>query len=159
VRGTPGRLTPPAHVADQALLGSNVADAYRAARQAFGHAGESMDDEALGRLREAAMTLWCCATFAEPFAADQGKWLARRSRELACLVDEHRDLDRLVEAARRRDDALGSGALTEIEAFADRRRRRLERRIVDRGKRLFATKPARVARSIAEDGPQDRSAR
>ena len=128
-----------------------VADAYRHARRAFNATRHDGTDETRADLRQAAWALWAVASVAEPFAAAEGKTLSRGARALVDLLDEHRDLGRLAAASaegrpRHFGDAVGE--------HARQRRTRLERRIADRGKRLFASKPARVAGRIADDRPR-----
>ena len=146
-------LSPLAHNGHQSALGTGVAQAYRRARQAYGRVSDGVDEPGLADLHAATSVLWAAATFAEPFSAEEARRLARRSRDLLALLEEHGDLRRVANAARARRSAFGPGTLDAVEQWSDRRREKLEARILDRGGRLFGTKPARVARRITDDDP------
>lgn len=127
-----------------------VADVYREARRAFGRAAREPDREALAELLERSTTLWYALTFTEAFAGRETKRLARDTRRLTDLLREHRDLDALAGVAH--DGVpLSPEALVRFDAFGERRRRRLQRRILDAGRELFGTKPGRLAHRLADE--------
>jgi hypothetical protein len=125
-----------------------TAEAYRRARRAFNAVRADGTDEALTELRDATLELWAAAACAEPFSPTEGKAVARAARELLGVLDEHRDLGRLAAAASA-EEVRGMTHAVREQSF--RRRARLERRLTERGKRLFASKPARIAGRIADD--------
>jgi hypothetical protein len=116
----------------------DLADVYREARRAFGRAVESPGSASLDDLLERCTTLWFALTMTEPFAGRETKALARATRRLTDLLREHHDLGALPPTPA-------------VDEFVARRRRRLERRIVRRGRELFAAKPLRLAQRLADD--------
>jgi hypothetical protein len=151
------RALPPAAAApvvDGLLTGSRdiaagVSDVYRQARRAFGRTAGEDGAPDLAELEQGARDLWCAATFAEPFGGREARRLARRARALLDAIAERRELDALRDAAQGHRETLGTPSLARLEEFAQRRGARLDERILDRGRDLFALKPARLARQLA----------
>ncbi|MFL5846367.1 MAG: CHAD domain-containing protein [Solirubrobacteraceae bacterium] len=114
----------------------DLAEAYRAARRAFNHAAEEPGDAAFEDLRAATTALWVAATVAEPRSASEARALARGARRILDALAERRDLE-LVPA--------------QAAAHVTHRREQLEAKIAERGHKLFASKPGRVARRVADD--------
>jgi len=51
-------------------------------------------------------------------------------------------------AARERQETLAPGELALLDGLIARRRRRLQRKAIKRGRRLYARRPARRARAV-----------
>ena len=121
---------------------------YRRGRRALKAARKDPDTENLHELRKRAKDLWHAAQVLRPAAPKPMKKLARGAHALSDLAGDDHDLAVLRAAARERHVALAPGELALLEALVARRRRRLQRKALARGKRLYARKPARLAKLV-----------
>lgn len=135
-------------------LPADVADRYRSARRAFGRCLHGFEPAALAELEELSMALWCAATCAEPFVANEAKRLRRGARGLCDDLGEHRRLSALAAAVGEQHGRAPSAAIDQVQARLARRQARLQTRIAERGRELFAAKPSRVSHELGE--PHDR---
>jgi CHAD domain-containing protein len=122
---------------------------YRRGRRALKAARKDADTEQLHELRKRAKDLWHAAQILRPAAPKEMKKLARRAHDLSDLAGDDHDLAVLRAAARERHATLAAGELALLEGLVARRRRRLQRKALARGRRLYARKPRRLARLVA----------
>jgi CHAD domain-containing protein len=122
---------------------------YRRGRRALKAARKDADTEQLHELRKRAKDLWHAAQILRPAAPKEMKKLARRAHALSDLAGDDHDLAVLRAAARERHATLAAGELALLEGLVARRRRRLQRKALARGRRLYARKPRRLARLVA----------
>ena len=118
---------------------------YRRGRRALKAARRDPSTENLHELRKRAKDLWHAAQVLRPAAPKAMKPLARRAHELSDLTGDDHDLAVLRAAARERQAALAPGELALLEGLIARRRRRLRRKALARGRHLYARGPATVA--------------
>jgi hypothetical protein len=76
------------------------------------------------------------------------KKLARRAHALSDLLGDDHDLAVLRAAARERNATLAPGELAMLEGLIARRRGRLQRKALSRGRRVYARKPRKLARVL-----------
>jgi CHAD domain-containing protein len=131
-----------------AMLEPGFERIYRRGRRALKAARKDADTESLHELRKRAKDLWHAAQVLRPAAPKPMKKLARGAHALSDVVGDDHDLAVLRAAARERHAALAPGELALLEGLVARRRRRLQRKALARGKRLYARKPARVAKLV-----------
>jgi CHAD domain-containing protein len=122
---------------------------YRRGRRALKAARKEAGTEQLHELRKRAKDLWHAAQILRPAAPKEMKKLARRAHALSDLAGDDHDLAVLRAAARERHATLAAGELALLEGLVARRRRRLQRKALARGRRLYARKPRRLARLVA----------
>jgi CHAD domain-containing protein len=122
---------------------------YRRGRRALKAARKDAGTEQLHELRKRAKDLWHAAQILRPAAPKEMKKLARRAHALSDLAGDDHDLAVLRAAARERHATLAPGELALLEGLVARRRRRLQRKALARGRRLYARKPRRLARLVA----------
>jgi CHAD domain-containing protein len=122
---------------------------YRRGRRALKAARKDADTEQLHELRKRAKDLWHAAQILRPAAPKEMKKLARRAHALSDLAGDDHDLAVLRAAARERHATLAAGELALLEGLLARRRRRLQRKALARGRRLYARKPRRLGRLVA----------
>jgi DNA-binding response OmpR family regulator len=93
----------------------------------------------------------CAASPAQllrPAAPKRMKQLARRAHALSDVVGEDHDLAVLRAAARERHATLAPGELALLERLIARRRRRLQRKALAQRRRVYARKPAQLAKLV-----------
>ena len=129
---------------DVAMLAPGFERIYRRGRRALRDARRDTDTEHLHELRKRAKDLWHAAQVLRPAAPKQMKKLARGAHDLSDVVGEDHDLAVLLEGARERSDALGPGELSLLDALIGRRRARLQRKALARGRRVYARKPRKT---------------
>jgi CHAD domain-containing protein len=122
---------------------------YRRGRRALKAARKDADTEQLHELRKRAKDLWHAAQILRPAAPKEMKKLARRAHALSDLAGDDHDLAVLRAAARERHATLAAGELALLEGLVARHRRRLQRKALARGRRLYARKPRRLGRLVA----------
>jgi CHAD domain-containing protein len=121
---------------------------YRRGRRALKAARKDSDTECLHELRKRAKDLWHAAQVLRPAAPKAMKQLARRAHALSDVVGDDHDLAVLRGAARERHAALAPGELALLEGLIARRRARLQRRALARGRRVYARTPAKLAKLV-----------
>lgn len=131
-----------------AMLEPGFERIYRRGRRALKAARKDPDTESLHELRKRAKDLWHAAQVLRPAAPKPMKKLARGAHALSDVVGDDHDLAVLRAAARERHAALAPGELALLEALVARHRRRLQRKALARGERLYARKPARLAKLV-----------
>jgi len=131
-----------------AMLEPGFARIYRRGRRALKAARKDPDTESLHELRKRAKDLWHAAQVLRPAAPKRMKQLARRAHALSDVVGEDHDLAVLRAAARERHATLAPGELALLERLIARRRRRLQRKALAQGRRVYARKPARLAKLV-----------
>ena len=124
-----------------AILEPGFERIYRRGRRALKAARKDPDTESLHELRKRAKDLWHAAQVLRPAAPKPMKQLARRAHALSDVVGDDHDLAVLRAAARERHATLAPGELALLERLIARRRRRLQRRALAQGRRLYARKP------------------
>jgi CHAD domain-containing protein len=121
---------------------------YRRGRRALLAAGADPSTENLHELRKRAKDLWHAAQVLRPAYPKGLKQLGRRAHVLSDRLGDDHDLAVLLDAARERAVALGPGELALLRALVDRRRARLRRDALARGRRVYARKPRVWARRL-----------
>jgi CHAD domain-containing protein len=121
---------------------------YRRGRRALKAARRDADTEQLHELRKRAKELWHAAQILRPAAPKPMKKLARRAHALSDLIGDDHDLAVLSATARERHATLAPGELALLESLIARRRGRLQRKALSRGRRLYARKPRKLARVV-----------
>lgn len=134
---------------DPRTLPADVADLYRSARRAFGRCLPGFEPAALAELEEHSMALWCAASCAEPFVSKEARRLRRGARALCDDLGEHRRLGELGAAVGDQRGTVPAAAIDRVQSRLARRQSRLQARIVERGRDLYALKPARVSHGLA----------
>jgi hypothetical protein len=76
------------------------------------------------------------------------KKVARRAHKLADALGDDHDIAVLLEAAAERSDALRPGERQLLETIGRERQDELRSKALERGRRLYARKPRRVAGRI-----------
>jgi CHAD domain-containing protein len=131
-----------------AMLEPGFERIYRRGRRALKAARKHPDTETFHELRKRAKDLWHAAQVLRPAAAKTMKELGRRAHALSDAAGDDHDLAVLRAAARERHAALAPGELALLERLIARRRRRLQRRALAHGRRLYASKPAALAKLV-----------
>ena len=131
-----------------AMLEPGFERIYRRGRRALKAAREHPDTETFHELRKRAKDLWHAAQILRPAAPEAMKELGRRAHALSDAAGDDHDLAVLRAAARERHAALSSGELALLERLIARRRRRLQRKALAQGRRLYARKAAEVAEVV-----------
>ena len=131
-----------------AMLEPGFERTYRRGRRALRAAREGPDTEAFHELRKRAKDLWHAAQILRPAAPKAMKELGRRAHALSDAAGDDHDLAVLRAAARERHAALAPGELALLERLIARRRRRLQRKALAQGRRLYADKPAALVKLV-----------
>jgi CHAD domain-containing protein len=134
---------------DLELLEPGFERIYRRGRRALKAARRDPGTEELHELRKRAKDLWHAAQILRPAAPKAMKKVARRAHAVSDLAGDDHDLAVLRAAARERHATLAAGELALLEGLVARRRRRLQRRALARGRRLYARRPRSLARLVA----------
>jgi len=121
---------------------------YRRGRRALKAARKDPGTEELHELRKRAKDLWHAAQIVRPASPKTMKKLARRAHALSDLAGDDHDLAVLRAAARERHATLAPGELALLEGLIARRRARLQRKALSRGRRVYARRPRRLARVL-----------
>ncbi len=148
-RNAVGRWPLPAE-GDEELLAPGFERIYRRGRKALRAARKETDTERLHELRKRAKDLWHAAQILRPVAPEQMHKLAKRAHALSDVVGDDHDLAVLMEGARERSDTLAAGELERLEALVARRRAKLQRKAIKRGRRVYARKPAKMAAPVVQ---------
>ena len=131
-----------------AMLEPGFERIYRRGRRALKAARRDPGTESLHELRKRAKDLWHAAQVLRPASPKAMKRLARRAHALSDVVGDDHDLAVLRAAARERHAALAPGELALLERLIARRRARLQRRALAHGRRVYARKPAELAKLV-----------
>jgi CHAD domain-containing protein len=131
-----------------AMLAPGFERIYRRGRRALQVARKEPDTETLHELRKRAKDLWHAAQVLRPAAPKAMKELARRAHALSDVVGDDHDLAVLRAAARERHTTLAPGELALLERLIARRRARLQRRALAQARRVYARKPAELAKLV-----------
>jgi len=131
-----------------AMLEPGFERIYRRGRRALRAARKHPDTETVHELRKRAKDLWHAAQILRPAAPKAMKDLGRRAHALSDAAGDDHDLAVLSAAARERHAALAPGELALLERLIARRRRRLQRKALSQGRRLYASKPAALAKLV-----------
>jgi len=137
---------------DAATLASGYQRIHRRGRRALRGAERVTDTEHLHDLRKRVKDLWHAAEVVRPVAPKKMKRVARRAHELSSVIGEDHDLAVLADAAGERSGTLAPGEEKLLRELVDRRRAKLQRRALKRGRRLYHDKPKRAARPIRKSG-------
>jgi CHAD domain-containing protein len=135
--------------AGASMLAPGLERIYRRGRRALRAARKETDTEHLHELRKRAKDLWHAAQVLRRADRKRMKKLARRAHDLSDVVGEDHDLAVLLDAARDRANSLGPGELELLDGVVARRRARLQRKALARGRRVYARKPRKLARLAA----------
>jgi CHAD domain-containing protein len=135
--------------AGTAMLAPGFERIYRRGRRALRAARKETDTEHLHELRKRAKDLWHAAQVLRRADRKRMKKLARRAHDLSDVVGEDHDLAVLLDAARDRANSLEPGELELLDGVVARRRARLQRKALARGRHVFARKPRKLARLAA----------
>jgi CHAD domain-containing protein len=134
---------------DLAMLEPGFERIYRRGRRALKAARREPETEELHELRKRAKDLWHAAQILRPASPKAMRKLARRAHELSDLTGDDHDLAVLRATARERHETLAAGELALLDGLIARRRARLQRRAIKRGRRLYARKPRKQAGLVA----------
>ena len=134
------------------VLADGLERIYRRGRKALRAAvdgdGETATEQ-MHELRKRSKDLWHAAQVVEPLAPKRSRTLARRAHRIANALGEDHDLAVLLEYARDRADLLEPGERPLLAGMIHRRRARLQRRALDRARRVYGRKPRKLARRLA----------
>ena len=133
---------------DLAMLEPGFERIYRRGRRALKAARKDPGTETFHELRKRAKDLWHAAQILRPAAPKAMKDLGRRAHTLSDLAGDDHDLAVLRAAARERQATLAPGELALLERLIERRRRRLQRKALRKGRRLYPAKPAALAKLV-----------
>jgi CHAD domain-containing protein len=131
-----------------AMLAPGFERIYRRGRRALKLARKEPDTETLHELRKRAKDLWHAAQILRPAATKAMKGLARRAHALSDVVGDDHDLAVLRAAAREHHATLAPGELALLERLIARRRARLQRTALAQARRVYARKPAELAKLV-----------
>jgi CHAD domain-containing protein len=133
---------------DVAILAPGVKRIYRRGRRALRAAEAEPTTEHLHELRKRAKDLWHAAQVTRPAAPKKLKKLGGRAHELSDLVGDDHDLAVLLDAAHERHRELARGERELLVSLVGRRRAELQRAALQRGRKVYARKPRKVAKLI-----------
>jgi CYTH domain-containing protein/CHAD domain-containing protein len=122
---------------------------YRRGRRALRAARKRPDAERLHELRKRTKDLWHASQIARPVAPKRMKRLARRAHRLSDLIGDDHDLAVLREAAQDRSETLRDGELEALTALIARRQKKLQRKALKVGSRVYRPKPREARRLIS----------
>jgi CHAD domain-containing protein len=129
---------------------------YRRGRKAYRVARKEPTTANLHELRKRSKDLWYAGQVVRPASPKRLKAISKEAKELSELIGEDHDLALLADSAEARPDRFGDEAgLEDLLSVIKRRRKRLRRKAMKRGDRLFQQKPKTVARLL--EGPASAS--
>ena len=131
------------------MLEAGFERVYRRGRRALKAARRDPGTEELHELRKRAKDLWHAAQILRPASPKAMKKLARRAHALSDLTGDDHDLAVLRAATRERQETLAPGELALLEGLVARRRRRLQRKALALGRRVYARRPGKLAALVA----------
>jgi CYTH domain-containing protein/CHAD domain-containing protein len=136
---------------DIAALASGFERIYRNGRRAVRAAAADQSDEHLHEVRKRTKELWHSAEILNPVAPEQTEKLILLAHRLSDLVGDDHDLAVLAEHIRQRGDRCADGTeQSSLQMLIARRRRKLQRRALRLGARLYRSRP-RSLRAVVED--------
>jgi len=129
---------------------------YRRGRKAYLRAQDQPSTENLHELRKRSKDLWYAGQVVRPASPKQLKAISKDAKVVSELIGEEHDLALLADSAAARPDRFGDEAeLGDLLKVIKGRRKRLRRKALKRGERLFKQKPKAVARLL--EGPSSAS--
>ena len=131
-----------------AMLEPGFERIYGRGRRALKAARKDPGTESFHELRKRAKDLWHAAQVLRPAAPKAMKELGRRAHALSDVTGDDHDLAVLRAAARERHATLAPGELALLERLIARRRRRLQRKALAQGRRLYARKPTTLTKLV-----------
>lgn len=124
---------------------------YRRGRKAYRTARKEPSTENLHELRKRAKDTWYAGQIVRPASPKLMKELTADAHELSDLIGEDHDLALLAESAAARPDRFSDEtSLDDLLASIARRRKRLRRKAMKLGARLYRRKPKAVARQLGD---------
>ncbi|MBN1530198.1 MAG: CHAD domain-containing protein [Thermoleophilaceae bacterium] len=133
-----------------AALAPGVEQIYRRGRKAFKAAQREPSTQHLHELRKRAKDLWYTGQIVRSAAPEAFGPITDDAHELSELIGKEHDLAILAETASERPDRFsGDVSLDDLLDLIEKRRRKLQRKALKVGARLYAKKPKKVARGLA----------
>ena len=132
-----------------AALASGLERIQKRGRRAYKAAAKDPSTEHLHDLRKRTKDLWHAAQILRPAAPKRLKLLANDAHELSDLLGDDHDLATLSEAVDRHATTLTSEEREQLDALIADRRKQLQRRALRCAKKVFATKPRKLAKTIS----------
>jgi CHAD domain-containing protein len=133
-----------------AALAPGVEQIYRRGRKAYKAARKDPSTEGLHDLRKRAKDLWYTGQIVQSAAPEAFGPITEDAHELSDLIGKDHDLALLAESAAARPERFGDGvSLEDLLDLIERRRRKLQRKALKVGARLYAEKPKKLARRLS----------
>jgi CHAD domain-containing protein len=132
-----------------AALASGLERIQKRGRRAYKAAAKDPSTEHLHDLRKRTKDLWHAAQILRPAARKRLKRLAKDAHELSDLLGDDHDLATLSEAADRHSTTLTPQEREQLDALVADRRKKLQKKALRCARKVFATKPRKLAKSIS----------
>ena len=132
-----------------AALASGLERIQKRGRRAYKAAAKDPSTEHMHDLRKRTKDLWHAAQILRPAAPKRLERLAKDAHELSDLLGDDHDLATLSEAADRHATTLTSAEREQLDGLIADRRKRLQKRALRCARKVFATKPRKLAKSIS----------
>ena len=132
-----------------AALAAGLERIQKRGRRAYKAAAKDPSTEHLHDLRKRTKDLWHAAQILRPAAPKRLKRLADDAHELSDLLGDDHDLATLSEAADRHATTLTSAEREQLDGLIADRRKRLQKRALRCARKVFATKPRKLAKTIS----------
>jgi CHAD domain-containing protein len=132
-----------------AALAPGLERIYRRGRKAYRKAQRDPTTENLHELRKRAKDLWYAGELVRAAAPKTLGPVTDGAHELSDVIGKDHDLALLAEGAAARPDRFGEGvALEDLLDLIERRRRKLRRKALELGSRVYAKKPKKLAQAL-----------
>jgi len=132
-----------------AALASGLERIQKRGRRAYKTAAKDPSTEHMHDLRKRTKDLWHAAQILRPAAPKRLKRLAKDAHELSDLLGDDHDLATLSEAADRHATTLTPEQREQLDALIAARRKKLQKKALRCARKVFATKPRKLAKSIS----------
>jgi CHAD domain-containing protein len=133
-----------------AALAPGVEQIYRRGRQAFKATRKEPSTENFHNLRKRAKDLWYTGQIVQSAAPDEFGPITERAHELSDLIGKDHDLALLADSAAARPERFADGvSLDDLLDLIERRRRKLQRKALKVGARLYEQKPKKLAGALS----------
>jgi CHAD domain-containing protein len=150
VDGARGRVeTWPLNGDGTGALASGLARIQKRGRRAYKAAEKDPSTEHLHDLRKRTKDLWHAAQILRPAAPKRMKQLSNDAHDLSDLLGDDHDLATLSEAADRHSATLTPDERAQLDAVIADHRAQLQKKALRSARKLYATKPRKLAKTIA----------
>ena len=134
---------------EPAALASGLERIQKRGRRAYKAAAKDPSTEHMHDLRKRTKDLWHAAQILRPAAPKRLKRLADDAHELSDLLGDDHDLATLSEAADRHATTLTPEQREQLDALIAARRKKLQKKALRCARKVFATKPRKLAKTIS----------